>query len=147
MPSRHTSRPERWFIVGGPVDQRALAKLPRGTGVLVLSGRRPDSWLRTIARTRGLVIAEEVRGQAVRVHNLAELRGALIARVPMILLSPIYPTPSHPDWPPIPRMRAAAMARLAHRGLFALGGMNDRRFARIRRLGFQGWAGVSAFRT
>jgi thiamine monophosphate synthase len=44
-------------------------------------------------------------------------------------------------------MRAAAMARLAHRSLFALGGMNGRRFARIRRLGFQGWAGVSAFRT
>jgi thiamine-phosphate pyrophosphorylase len=115
--------------------------------VLVLSGQQPDSRLRTIARTRGLVIADEARGQAVRVHNLAELRGALIARVPMILLSPIYPTPSHPDWPPIPRMRAAATARLAHRSLFALGGMNDRRFARIRRLGFQGWAGVSAFRT
>jgi thiamine-phosphate pyrophosphorylase len=147
MPSRHTSCPERWFIVDGPVDERALAKLPRLTGLLLLDGRRADVRLRTLARTRGLVVAEETRGEAVRVHDLAELRRAVLARAPMILLSPIYPTGSHPDWPAIPKMRAAAMARLARRRLFALGGMDDKRFARIRRLGFQAWAGISAFRT
>ena len=147
MPSRHISRPERWSIVDGALDERALAKLPRGTGVLLLGGRRAVAWLRTTARTRGLAIAREERRQAVRVHNMAELRTALLVRAPMILLSPIYPTASHPDWAPIPRMRATAMARLARRRLFALGGMNDRRFARISRLGFQAWAGISAFRT
>lgn len=147
MPSRHTSRPERWFIVDGPVAERALAKLPRSTGLLLLNGRRADARLRSMARTRGLVVAEETRGEAVRVHGMAELRRALLARAPMILLSPIHPTGSHPDWPAIPRMRAAAMARLGRRRLFALGGMDDRGFARIRRLGFQAWAGISAFRT
>ena len=33
------------------------------------------------------------------------------------------------------------------RKLFALGGMDSRKFARIRMLGFQGWAGISAFKT
>ena len=147
MPSRHISRPERWFIVDGLVDGRALAKFPRLTGLLLLNGGRADARLRTMARTRGLVVAEETRGEAVRVHDMAELRRAVLARTPMILLSPIYPTGSHPDWPAIPKMRAAAMARLARRRLLALGGMDDKRFARIRRLGFQAWAGISAFRT
>jgi thiamine monophosphate synthase len=31
--------------------------------------------------------------------------------------------------------------------LIALGGMDARKYARIRNLGFQGWAGISAFRT
>jgi hypothetical protein len=44
-------------------------------------------------------------------------------------------------------MRAAAMARLAGRRLIALGGMTEKRYLRIRPLGFQGWAGISAFRT
>jgi thiamine monophosphate synthase len=44
-------------------------------------------------------------------------------------------------------MRAAALARLGRRNLFALGGMNARRFARVKELGFQGWAGITAFRT
>jgi thiamine-phosphate pyrophosphorylase len=44
-------------------------------------------------------------------------------------------------------MRAAALARLAGRKLVALGGMDERRFRRVERLGFVGWAGISAFRT
>jgi thiamine-phosphate pyrophosphorylase len=44
-------------------------------------------------------------------------------------------------------MRAAALARLGGRNLLALGGMNARRFRRIERLGFYGWAAIDAFRT
>ena len=90
-------------------------------------------------------IVEEASGQIARVHDLRELRRALLARTPMILLSPIHPTASHPGWLPIPRMRAAALARLARRQLIALGGMDDTRFRRIAPLGFQGWAGISAW--
>jgi thiamine-phosphate pyrophosphorylase len=78
---------------------------------------------------------------------MPELRRALLARTSLVLLSPLRPTQSHPEWKPIPRMRAAAMARLGRRSLVALGGMDARKFARIKRLGFQGWAGISAFRT
>jgi thiamine-phosphate pyrophosphorylase len=82
---------------------------------------------------------------AARVHNVRELRRALAARVPLILLSPIFATRSHPEWKPLPRMRAAALARLAGRRAIALGGMNRRRFKVIEKLGFIGWAGIDAW--
>jgi thiamine-phosphate pyrophosphorylase len=92
-------------------------------------------------------MAEERTGHAKRVHNLSELRSAMLKRTPLVLLSPIYPTSTHPDWVPLPRMRAAALARLARRRLVALGGMDARRFRRVKNLGFQAWAGISGFRT
>jgi thiamine-phosphate pyrophosphorylase len=75
------------------------------------------------------------------------LRQALLRRTPLILLSPVYPTRSHPEWAALPRMRAASLARLAGRRLIALGGMDAKRYAGIKPLGFRGWAGISAFRT
>jgi thiamine-phosphate pyrophosphorylase len=103
--------------------------------------------LRLLARERKLEIVIEGPRSARRVHNVRELRAAMLQRTPLILLSPLYPTISHPDWQPLPRMRAAALARLGGRTLLALGGMDARRFARIRKLGFRGWAGITAFRT
>jgi thiamine-phosphate pyrophosphorylase len=63
----------------------------------------------------------------------------------MILLSPMFPTRSHPEWNAMPRMRAAALARLARRRAIALGGMNRSRFRKIQKLGFVGWAGIDAW--
>jgi thiamine-phosphate pyrophosphorylase len=103
--------------------------------------------VRTIARSRGLVVVDEAEGAVARVHDSRELRRALLARNSLILLSPIFPTASHPEWAAIPSMRAAALARLAARRLIALGGMNAQRFARVQRLGFGGWAAIDAFRT
>lgn len=155
MKARQTTR--QWLIaderLGGELLS-AVRELPRGSGVLVLyrdlaKGRRARllSQLIRLARSRGLVIADELGGEAARVHDLPELRRALQRRVPMILLSPMRPTRSHPDWEPIGRMRAAALTRLAGRRLYALGGMDEAEFRRIERLGFQGWAGIDAFRT
>jgi thiamine-phosphate pyrophosphorylase len=42
-------------------------------------------------------------------------------------------------------MRAAALLRLAKSPVIALGGMGERRFRRIQRLGFSGWAGIDAW--
>ena len=155
MDRRQTGLQRQWLIADHKVDDRLwslLRKLPRGSGVLVLyrdmrKGERARllSRLRRLARERGLTIADEAGGEAVRVHNLPELRRALHRRVPMILLSPLRPTSSHPGWRPIARMRAAAYARLARRQLVALGGMNEREFRRIGRLGFRGWAGIDVW--
>ena len=145
---RRQTAPQQWLIVRGADDHMGLAAarfLPGGTGVLLL-GSITAREMRKL-RMRGLRIVEEGSRTAVRVHDVRELRQALLAGTPLIFLSPLYPTGSHPDWKPIRRMRAAALARLGRRRLFALGGMDARRFARIRRLGFQGWAGISAFRT
>ena len=152
MKRRHTGIVRRWLIVAGPdrdEARRAVRSLPPGCGVLVLSSCWQDRRLRLAVRRAGeakciQVVVEGAR-TAVRVHDIRELRSALLKRTPLILLSPIYPTASHLDWSPMPRMRAAAFARLADRRLIALGGMNERRFNRVKRLGFQGWAGISAW--
>ena len=149
--TRRQTAPREWLIVPA-LDQtafRAIAQVRRGSGVFVIAeaGGRSLRQLRLLAAARGLTVALERRGDAARVHNVAELRGALLRRVPLILLSPIFPTTSHPDWQPIRRMRAASLARLANRRLLALGGLDANRYAKIARLGFTGWAGISAFRT
>jgi thiamine-phosphate pyrophosphorylase len=144
MPRRQRV-PRQWAIVAKAAEFGQLGRLPRGSGILLLNPIPPAD--RRSLRFRGLSVIEEGPRGAVRVHDLRELRRAMLARTPMILLSPIFPTGSHPDWKPVPRMRAAKLARLGRRKLVALGGMNARRFARVKALGFQGWAGISAFKT
>ena len=147
---RRQTMPRQWLIADAPDEGLwcAVRRLASGSGILVLAGFPPAGMrrLRRLARSRGLTIASEPRG-AARVHNVRELRAALLARTPLILLSPIRPTASHSEWKPLPPMRAAALARLGGRRLAALGGMDERKFRRVEPLGFQGWAGISAFRT
>ena len=150
--TRRQSVPEQWLIVAQPMAAemwRAVRRLPRGSGVLLLEPLNPleQRQLRHLARLRALTIVTERPQAAARVHNPRELRRALSRRTPMILLSPLYPTGSHPSWTPLSTMRAAALARLANRHAIALGGMNAQRYAKVAPLGFIGWAGISAFRT
>jgi thiamine-phosphate pyrophosphorylase len=149
--TRRQTMPEQWLIIDQTSDRpmwSSLRRLPCKGGVLLLEeldsteGRR----LRRLARVRSLMVVAEAPRTAARVHNMHELRKALLRRSPLVLLSPIYPTSSHPDWQPLPRMRAATLARLTGRNAVALGGMNRKRYARIAPLGFKGWAGISAFR-
>ena len=150
--NRRQTAPQRWLIISGGDGAggfEAARRLRPGSGILLLEPLERGAMLRLrhFARQRRLTIISEAKGDSARVHNLGELRKALAARTPVILLSPMFPTKSHPDWRPIPATRAATLARLAGRRLVALGGMDERRYARIARLGFIGWAGISAFRT
>ena len=144
--------PTQWLILDARMGdnwRKTIRRLPRGNGVLVLcklSVKELRS-LRHLARLRQLSIVEERSRKAARVHNVQELREALQKRTPLLFISPIFKTESHSDWLPLPRMRAAALARLAKRKVIALGGMNCDRFNRVQRLGFIGWAGISAFKT
>lgn len=149
---RGQTSPKRWLLITEAESGNACAlarRLPRGSGILLLATLAPTEMrrLRQIASARRLSVVKEQRGVAARVHNRRELCAALSARTKLILLSPIFPTRTHPDWSPLPRMRAAALARLGGRRLIALGGMDERRYAAIKQLGFCGWAGISAFRT
>ena len=147
MRARQTA-PTAWMIVADGAALGAAARLPRGSGIVLLRAV-PASLARQarrLAARRGLVLVEEGRG-ARRVHNARELRQAMLQRTPLILLSPLYRTATHPEWAPLPKMRAAALARLGQRQLVALGGMDAKRYAAVAALGFSGWAGISAFRT
>jgi len=152
---RRQPLPTRWLVADERMGEQlwaAVRKLPRGSGVLVLHRSLPKgeraallSRLRRVARQRGLVIADDATGASARVHDLAELRRASLRRTRMLFLSPMFATRSHPGWKPLPRMKAAAMISLAPMPVLALGGMNERRFRRVERLGFQGWAGIDAW--
>lgn len=149
---RRQMTPEQWFIADEPIGSEiwgVVRALPKGSGILVLATLSPSQQrrLRHLARLRHLMVMAGCPGTAVRVHNVRELRKALLSRAPVVLLSPLHPTPSHPQWKPLSRMRAASLARLGRRRLLALGGMDAKRYARIATLGFIGWAGISAFRT
>lgn len=150
---RHQSATTQWLVIVAEADHgtalAAARRLPRGSGVLVIGDLEPGTQrtLRLVARRRGLRLANEAAGDAARVHDVRELRSALLQRTPLILLSPLFPTASHPTWAPLRRMRAATLAQLSGRRLIALGGMDAKRYARLAPLGFIGWAGRSAFRT
>ena len=156
MKCRQTSVPSQWLIVdhGNAEDAvSAIRRLPPGSGVLILcrdmaptKRARLLAGVRHMAGKRSLTVADELAREARRVHSAREIRKAGLAGVPLLFLSPIYPTASHPGWAALPRMRSAALRRLAKASMIALGGMDARRFETVRRLGFQGWAGISAWR-
>lgn len=145
--------PRQWLVADARLGDElweAVGRLPRGSGVLLLYRDLPKAKrerllrrLRVAARRQALVIADEVTGQARRVHDARELRTA--AGISLLFLSPLFPTRSHPDWKPVPRMRAAALARLAKVPVIALGGIDESRFRRIGGLGFAGWAGIDVW--
>jgi thiamine-phosphate pyrophosphorylase len=152
MKARQTI-PRQWLIAREDDEWGALLsrarKLPAGSGILLLAklGSTARRQLHYLAKARAITLAFEEPGTAARVHNLRQLTRARLQRAPLILISPVYPTSSHPEWKPLPRMRAATLARLANRRAIALGGMNARRHAKVAPLGLVGWAGISAFRT
>jgi len=157
MTRRQTRIARQWLIADHRLADglwNAVRKLPRGSGIIVIYrglAKRDRAKLlgklRRQANLRNLTIIDERSGKAARIHNVRELRRAGLGRVPLLLLSPIFPTSSHPDWDPLPRMRAATLARQSAVPVIALGGMDERRFRRIEKLGFRGWAGIDAFRT
>ena len=153
MTARQRPLPRAWLLTDERIGDRlwdAIRRLPRGSGVVVRHHNAPDrrALLRRIqrmARARGLVAVDEAGGGVARVHDSRELRQALTARAPLIFISALHETRSHPDRQPLPRMRAAALARLARRRAYALGGMDARRFAAARPLGFIGWGAIDAW--
>lgn len=151
----------------------ALARLPRGSGVVTRHYGLTDAprasfldRLERLARRRGLQLAHirhdvqraktlyapplspvKRKGRALicPVHNSRELAAAHRAHADMILLSPLFPTRSHPGARGLGPSRFAALARISRMPVIALGGMGKRQAIRARRLGAVGWAGIDAF--
>lgn len=150
--------------------ERALKHLPRGSGLIFRHYHLPPperrarfKQLRRLARQHGhrMVLsgsAAEARhwgadgaygadlssgGSTLRlvtVHSLRELRRA--HRADAVLLSPVFPTRSHPGGKVLGPVRWRAIAALSPVPVIALGGMTARR---ARRIGAERWAGIDAF--
>lgn len=154
------------------VLEAALKRLPRGSGLVLRHYHLPEAQRRArfaallrIARARGhrVVLAGAMaqarawgahgaygparllaRGGAglrlVTVHSLGEMTRA--ARADALVLSPVFPTRSHPGGKVLGPLRFRLLAGRARRPVIALGGMDGRRAAR---LGGAAWAAIDAF--
>jgi len=75
-------------------------------------------------------------------HGPAALRAAARAGVDAALLSPVFPTLSHPDSPALGALRFTALCRAAALPVYALGGIGPDNVMRLKASGLAGIAGI-----
>lgn len=129
--------------------------LARGQ-VLLVAG---DPVLAKALNADGLHVPERMIGaQAVRhwrrvnpgrlmsaaCHSLAALRRAELAGADFALLSPVFPTASHPDGPVLGLYRAAALAAATDLAVLAMGGIERGNANRLPEA-FAGFAAIGMF--
>ncbi|WP_431303496.1 thiamine phosphate synthase [Sediminicoccus sp. BL-A-41-H5] len=128
--------------------QRGVLPLVSGEGRLALrigAGLHvPDR-----APTHGLLAFLSSRRGALlsaAVHGRAGVARARRIGADAVLVSPVFPTASHPGAPTLGPLRWAALARAAGRPAVALGGMSARAMRRLPRGLAAGWAGIGVWR-
>lgn len=167
----HTRHPTRWLMTDerqGDALWRALARLPRGSGVVfrhyatpAAERRRLFARIRRVARRRGLLLVRAGdrampgeggthgrRGRGVTTWPAHDRRQAVVAvraGAGVVFVSPVFATRSHPGTAAIGPVRAAAIARGLRVTTIALGGMTEARFRHVRALGFDGYAAIDAW--
>lgn len=160
--------PQIWLLSDARNDaalERTLKRLPRGSGFVFRHYHLPQperqarfKALARLARTRGITVilsgttalarqwgADGTYGPhrnatLATAHSLRELARA--RRASAVLLSPVFPTRSHPGAKVLGSVRFRLMARRSPVPVIALGGMNP---ASARRLRWLRWAGIDAF--
>lgn len=76
-------------------------------------------------------------------HDAAEIIAAMRSGAGLAMLSPIYPTRSHPGARTLGALRFGLIARRRPRiKIVALGGMNAARAQSVKMLGAYGWSGI-----
>ncbi|UVO50992.1 thiamine phosphate synthase [Sphingomonas sp. SUN019] len=144
----------------------AIERLPRGAGIVFRHYATPEPERRRmfakvarIARARGLVVvragAAPMRGEmgthnrsrrgilTFSVHCRSEAVAARRLGADVLFVSPMFATRSHKDARMLSNVRAMLIVREVPGALIALGGMDARRFRRLR--GFDGWAAIDAW--
>ena len=161
MTARHPDSrqlwPRVWLITDERTDtalDRAIARLPRGSGVIFrhyhLAPRDRAIRLRQVSRLcrrfrHRLEIGGEGYGppaphrRLATAHDLREIGRANRFAASAVLISPVFPTRSHPGASTLGRVRLLLLARRAQMPVIALGGMTAHRFTG---LGVHGWAAI-----
>ncbi len=173
--TRANPLPRLWLISDARNDaglERALAKLPRGSGFIYRHYHLPDGErlarfrvLRRTARARGHVViladsaltarewgADGIYGaprslyprrrsliHLATAHSLAEIGLAARLGADAVLLSPVFPTRTHPGGAVLGPVRFRLLARQARLPVITLGGMT---LHRARTLGWERWAAI-----
>ncbi len=153
--------------------ETTLSRLPRGSGLIfrhyhLAKGPRLARFhaLKALCRRKGHAIVLAGTGREARrlgadgsygppvpapgplrlaaVHSLRELARANRARVRLALLSPAFPTRSHPGARRLGPLRFRLIAARAAMPVLALGGMNPRSARRLKPFGWAAIDGLTA---
>lgn len=173
MPRRHPL-PRLWLMTDERMGEAlwdALERLPAGSGVifrhyaLPLAERRAlFARVARVARRRRLVLLRAgpdrlgrgevgTHGTNRRKHGLFtrpahsrhEAVAARRAGADAVFVSPVFATRSHPGARALERARFGLLVREMKLPVIALGGMDARRAAGLRRFGIHGWAAIDAW--
>ena len=157
QPAPSIRLPRLWLVTDARNEaalERAIARLPRGSGVIfrchhlqVAERTKRLAEIRRLCRRFGhrLEVAGQGYGPAAphralaTAHGLREIGRANRFGAQVVLLSPVYPTRSHPGARSLGRVRFLLLARHARAPVIALGGMIAQRF---RGLPVHGWAAI-----
>jgi thiamine-phosphate pyrophosphorylase len=148
----------------------AVQRLPGHAGIIFRHHATPEpirsalfDRLARLARQRQLILLvagdnARLRGQGrhhrhngpprfgtASAHDVMELRTAERSGAAAILISPIFPTRSHPGKKPLGLMRLARLCRATAKPVIALGGMTKHRARQTARIGAYGWAAIDAW--
>ncbi len=77
-------------------------------------------------------------------HSASAIHHAELCGIDAVLLSPVFPTASHPGAPALGRVRFAKMVQESALPVFALGGIGDVNAAGLKNSGAAGFAAISA---
>lgn len=121
-----------------------LRRLARRAGVRLVAagepcGRGAQGRYAAPGRLGRAAGAEQGGLRLATAHSLREIGAAVRARADAVLLSPVFPTRSHPGAAVLGAVRFLLLARRAPLPVLALGGMTA---ARARRLPVHGWAAI-----
>jgi thiamine-phosphate pyrophosphorylase len=171
MRARHPI-PTRWLMTDERMDAglwAAVERLPRGSGIVfrhyatdLATRRTMFTKLKHIAAKKGLLLVRAGaarlgrnesgvhggRGGGLRTaaaHDRRQAIAAWRAGADVIFVSPVFATRSHSGAGALGPLRAATIGRGLDVTRIALGGMDARRFRRLRGLGFDGWAAIDAW--
>ena len=146
----------------------ALRRLPPGSGVVLRHRSTAPAARRALfARVRRIAVARRLvlvvagsqrmggvpthgpgpagsRPTTWPAHSRREAIAGIVRGADTLFVSPVFATRSHPGAAPVGVLRAARLGRGLGVRIVALGGMDARRFGRIRRHGFDGWAAIDA---
>jgi thiamine-phosphate pyrophosphorylase len=121
---------------------RAIARRRRLALMLAGTARQAAAWQADGWHGRDARRAERPMRHSVPVHDAREMVAAGRGRADMVLLSPLFPTRSHPGAASLGRVRFAALARRAMMPVIALGGVKPTHRYGLSGLGAAGWAAI-----
>ncbi|MGF1453899.1 MAG: thiamine phosphate synthase [Alphaproteobacteria bacterium] len=147
---RHYDDPDRRALAaafGQACRARGIVFLVAGDWRLALAcgadGLHLPSYL--VARRAAWKTARSDWIVTAAVHTMGDAMRAWRSGVDGVLVSPVFPTRSHPGAPALGPLAAARLAAAFPGPVFALGGMDEGRWRRLAPLGFAGWAGIGAW--